>query len=121
MVDEQVRARPRNQRATELIAVDPDRIRTEEHRAAGPAHVGVRFWRKLGLDEILRANGFSERARVLTLAMTMNRLIHPCSEHAMPDWIRRSALSDLIGVDFSKLRDKALLSDNYISPSGKSN
>ena len=108
VVDRVRRGRPPRQRATDLIAVHPDRIRTEEHRAAGPVHVGVQFWRKLGLDEILRANGFSERARVLTLAMTMNRLIHPCSEHAMPDWIRRSALTDIIGVDFSKLRDKPL-------------
>src|SRR3990172_12580376 len=52
--------------------------------------------------------GFSERARVLTLAMTMNRLIQPCSEHAMPDWIRRSALADILDVDFAHLRDKAL-------------
>jgi len=102
------RGRPPRQRATELIAVHPDRIRTEGHRAAGAVHVGVQFWCKLGLDEILRASGFSERARVLTLAMTMNRLIHPCSEHAMPEWIRRSALTDIIGVDFSKLRDKPL-------------
>src|SRR3972149_1310902 len=40
--------------------------------------------------------------------MTMNRLIQPCSEHAMPDWIRRSALADILEVDFAHLRDKTL-------------
>ena len=104
------RGRPRRERAnaSDLIGVHTDRIRTEEHRAVGPVHVGVQYWLRLGLDEILKANGFSERARVLTLAMTMNRLIHPCSEHAMPDWIRRTALADIVGVDFARLRDKAL-------------
>ena len=94
--------------AADLISVHSDQVRTEEHRAAGPVHVGVQYWRKLGLEEILETVGFSARARVLTLAMTMNRLIHPCSEHAMPDWIRRSALADILGVDFHRLRHKAL-------------
>src|SRR5438045_9210561 len=40
--------------------------------------------------------------------MTLNRLIFPLSEHAMPDWMRRSALADLLGVDFSSLHDDAL-------------
>jgi hypothetical protein len=95
-------------KAADLIRVHTERIRTEEHRSAGPVHVGVQYWRKLGLSEILAKIGLSERARLLTLVMTMNRLIHPCSEHAMPDWIRRSALADILGGDFSRLRDKAL-------------
>lgn len=93
---------------SDLVSVHADRIRTEEHRSAGPVHVGVQYWRKLGLDEILQTIGFTERARILTLAMTMNRLIHPCSEHAMPDWIRRTALADILDGNFERLRDKAL-------------
>lgn len=104
------RGRPRRERGdgTDLVSVHADRIRTEEHRTAGPVHVGVQYWRKLDLEEILKAVGFSERACVLTLAMTMNRLIRPCSEHAMPDWIRRSALADILEVDFDHLRDQTL-------------
>lgn len=104
------RGRPRRERGdgTDLVSLHADRIRTEEHRTAGPVHVGVQYWRKLDLEEILKAVGFSERACVLTLAMTMNRLIRPCSEHAMPDWIRRSALADILEVDFDHLRDQTL-------------
>src|SRR5437870_6727265 len=40
--------------------------------------------------------------------MTLNRLICPRSEHAMPDWIRRTALGDILKHDFSKLQDEAL-------------
>lgn len=110
VVERARRGRPRRQRspAADLISIHADRIRTEEHRTAGAVHVGVQYWGKLGLDEILASIGFSKRACTLTLAMTMNRLIHPCSEHAMPDWIRRTALADILAVDFRRLRDEAL-------------
>ena len=91
-----------------LVAVDPDRIDTEEHRAAGHVHVGHEFWRKLDLDGVLAQQGLSERARQLTCAMVMNRLVHPGSEHAMPDWIRKTALSEILGVSFEGLAEDAL-------------
>jgi transposase len=40
--------------------------------------------------------------------MTLNRLVRPASEHAMPDWIRRTALADLLATDFRTLSDEAL-------------
>lgn len=40
--------------------------------------------------------------------MVMNRLVQPKSEHAMPDWIRSTALEDILGIDFSTLADDAL-------------
>jgi len=44
----------------------------------------------------------------LTCAMTLNRLIHPAAEYAMPDWIRSTAMADILGVDFSRLPDDPL-------------
>jgi hypothetical protein len=90
------------------IAVEPDRITMEEARQAGPVHAGHQMWRQLGIDAILHDVGLSERARRLTEAMTLNRLICPLSEHAMPDWIRRTALGDTLNEDFSKLDDDRL-------------
>lgn len=92
----------------DLIAVHADQVRMERPREAGPVHVGYQFWKRLGLDEILRALDFSSRAIELTCAMTLNRLIHPSSEHAMPGWIRRTALGDILGVDFSSLVEDPL-------------
>jgi transposase len=92
----------------DVVAVHTDRVRVEQVREAGPVHVGLTFWRRLGLDEILAEAGLNERARRLTCAMVMNRLIHPASEHAMPDWIRRTALGDLLDEDFSSLGDQPL-------------
>src|SRR2546425_94244 len=90
------------------ITVDPDRITMEEAREAGPVHAGHQMWRQLGIEAILQGAGLSERARRLTEAMTLNRLIYPLSEHAMPDWVRRTALGDILSEDFSKLDDDAL-------------
>jgi transposase len=91
-----------------LIEVDSDRVEVEEARMAGPVHVGHQIWRQLKIDDILRHAGLSDRARTVTEAMTLNRLIHPLSEHAMPDWIRRTALSDILNEDFSELEDESL-------------
>jgi transposase len=44
----------------------------------------------------------------LACAMALNRLIAPCSEHAMPDWIRRTALADILGGDFDGLAEDPL-------------
>jgi transposase len=90
------------------IPVVIDKVKTEEHREAGPVHVGVQFWKKLEIDAILERIGFSEKARIATLIMTMNRLIFPSSEHAMPDWIGRSALGDILGTDCTIFNDDAL-------------
>jgi transposase len=92
----------------DLIAVHVDRVRMERPREAGPVHVGYQFWKRLGMEEILRGLDFNARAIQLTCAMTLNRLIHPSSEHAMPDWIRRTALGDILDVDFSRLVEDPL-------------
>jgi transposase len=94
--------------AGELIKIDPRRVSTERHREAGPVHVGYQFWRRLELDRILHDCGLSETVRRLGCVMTLNRLIAPCSEHAMPDWIRRTALADILGADFDGLAEDPL-------------
>jgi transposase len=90
------------------IAVEPDGITVEEAREVGSVHAGHQMWHQLGIGVTLRRAGFSERACTLTEAMTLNRLICPLSEHAMPDWIRRTALGDILNEDFSGLYDEAL-------------
>jgi transposase len=107
------RGRPRGrhrseEQARELVAVHTDRVRTEAHREAGPVHVGYQFYRMLGVEEILERVGLNERARRLSCVMTIARLVHPSSEHAMPQWIRSTALADILGVDFGELDDNAL-------------
>jgi len=91
-----------------LIEVDPARVATERHREAGPVHVGHQFWQHLELDRILRDCKLSASVQRLACAMVLNRLIAPCSEHAMPAWIRRTALADILGLDFDRLAEDPL-------------
>lgn len=91
----------------DLIKVHIDKVETAFHREAGPVHVGYQFWRRLGLKGILSKAGLNEKAQTLSCAM-MNRLVFPLSEHAMPDWIRSTAIEDILGVDFKELTDDAL-------------
>jgi transposase len=106
--DQDSRAAPPAHSDSDLIAVHADRITMTDLRSAGPVHVGFQFWKRLELDAILQRHGFSPRAIQLTCAMSLNRLIHPDSEHAMPRWIRSTALADILGVDFIALADDSL-------------
>jgi transposase len=90
------------------IAVLADRVATERHREVGPVHVGLTFWRRLGLDRILEEVGLDARGRELTCAMVLNRLIAPRAEHAMPAWFRRTALDDLLDRDLGRLGEDPL-------------
>ena len=101
------RARPPRPRGPGLT-IDPDQVTFEDEREAGPVHVGHQMWRLLHLDTILADAGLSRRAQLLTEVMTLNRLVRPAAEHAMPDWIRRTALADILGTDFTALSDEAL-------------
>ena len=92
----------------DLVTIHGDRVGVEEPRSAGAVHVGYQFWKRLGLEEILGGLEFSSRAVELTCAMVLNRLVAPKSEHAMPDWIRATAIGDLLGVDFAELTDSPL-------------
>src|SRR5215467_2414133 len=91
-----------------VLAIESQRVSLQEAREAGAVHVGHQIWQQLGLNEILRSAGLSERACRLSEGMTLNRLIFPLSEHAMPNWIRSTALADILGTDFAILSDEAL-------------
>lgn len=92
----------------DIVAVHTDQVSLEEAREAGPVHVGHQMWKRLGLEEILREAGLSARACLLSEVIVLNRLVEPCSEHAMPEWVQRTALSDVLCVDLSELNDEAL-------------
>ncbi len=86
----------------EWVSVHTDGVSTEKARTVGPVHVGHQLWVRLGLAAILRDNGLSEQARLLSEVMVLNRLVAPCAEYAMPDWVQRTALSDVLGVDLER-------------------
>jgi len=44
-------------------------VAIERTRAAGPVHVGYQFWKRLGMDDILGALKYLERAIQLTCCL----------------------------------------------------
>jgi transposase len=108
IVDKIHSAEPRLRQDDDIVAVHADQASLEKAREAGPVHVGHQMWRRLGLGEILKHSGLSARARLLSEVMVLNRLVAPCSEHAMPGWIERTALSDILSIDLSELSDESL-------------
>jgi transposase len=87
----------------DLVSVHFNRVTFEDARPAGHIHVGYEFWKRLGFDEILKSLGFSAWLIKVTCMMTLNRLIHPAAEYAMPDWIRSTAMADILKFDSSRL------------------
>lgn len=92
----------------DIVAVRTQEVATERPRSAGAIHVGRHFWQRLGLDGTLGKAGLSPRAVKLACAMTLNRLIAPGSEHAMPAWMQSTAIEDVLGIKVAALADDAL-------------
>jgi len=97
--------KPQRKENDNVIAIHTDKVQMEKAREAGPVHVGYQFWKKLGMNGILKEAGFSEKEILLTLVMVMNRLVSPSSEHKMPGWINSTALSDILSIDLESLND----------------
>ncbi len=93
---------------SDVVEIHTDRVQTEKPREVGSIHVGLQIYRRLGIEEILNDIGFSDKARLLTAAMVMNRLVAPTSEHNMPNWVQRTAMGDLLGQDVLKINDDQL-------------
>ena len=83
-------------------------MRTTKPRELGPAYVGVTFWERLGLDEILERCGLSPKECQRVKLMTVNALCESESEYATPDWVGRTAIGDLVGLGAESVSDSPL-------------
>jgi hypothetical protein len=93
-----------------------DSIEHEDGVRLGPSLVLLRAWESLGLDGVLREQGFSREQLATAKALVLNRLIEPASENELPNWIETTALGDLLGFStegwaedrFYRIGDKLL-------------
>lgn len=106
----------------QLIHVDPTKISHRNTTELGPELAILKAWEALGIDALLNSLGFSRRHAELALLSIANRLIDPCSEHALPDWVKTTSFPDLlhhIPIDliddhFYRITDKLLNRKNQI-------
>jgi len=101
-IAEQTRAVPLKSGTTLLDGVIVDRIRTDDVAGFGPHLVGLGAWDALGLSAILKRHRMSDERIALCQLMVVNRLVEPLSEWALADWVNRTALPEMLGVEISR-------------------
>jgi len=79
-----------------------DRIEHEDERELGPVLVLDKAWKELGLDNMLKAEGFRDSQINAAKVSVFNRLDEPCSEHALAGWAETVALDELLGENVSR-------------------
>jgi transposase len=88
-----------------IIEVDPALITHRNTTELGPELVALHAWNLLEIPELLKSLGFSgSQVNTCTLSV-INRLIDPCSEHALPDWVRTTSCSELMKSDFGHITE----------------
>ncbi len=88
----------------ELQTVDVGSLELIRPRSVGVEHVGLWAMERLGLEALLERLGFNGTQRALAMATVIARMAAPGSERASWRWLcERSALGELLGVDFERM------------------
>ena len=97
----------------EVVQVRLNGVKLERVRRFGDIWLGYKLWRMAGLDKLFEVNlpRGDEDVPWATMAeiMTVARLCEPSSElHISEDWLRKTALADMLCVDEGKINDDRL-------------
>lgn len=76
----------------------------------------LQAWQALGLDEYLQKRNFSPEQIATAKVSIFNRLIEPCSENEVANWVQTTALAELLHIQtgawaedrFYRISDKLL-------------
>ena len=82
------------------LTVDGVRLEKVGHTdtaSLGPELVGWQVWNELGMEGLLERLGFNEAQRQAAAASVLNRLVEPVSEHKVREWLKTSALPEVVG------------------------
>ena len=112
----------KNDDIPQLIHVDPAKISHRNTRELGPELVIAKAWKELDMDALLKSLGFGYRHAEIALLSIANRLIDPCTEHALPEWVNTTSFpdlllhipTDLIDDHFYRITDQLLKRKNRI-------
>ncbi len=91
-------------RGSHFIPVDLNSASTSFNRSLGPELVAYEFFKRIGLNEILRDIGIDPTKRSLIAAQVIGRLIFPSSDLSTHRWLRnKSSLGELLEVDITNV------------------
>lgn len=86
-----------------------DTIEHKNVREIGSEWMCYNTWHKLGLDELLEEQGFSELDKQLAQTQIVSRAVYPASELATSKWIKEnSAICELTGFPIEKMNKDRL-------------
>ena len=97
----------------EVVQVRLNGVKLERVRRFGDIWLGYKLWRMAKLDKFFEENlprggedvSWAEIAEIITIA----RLCEPSSElHISEDWLRKTALADMLCIDEEKINDDRL-------------
>ena len=102
--------------------IDIESIENSDVRSVGAEHLAYETVKKIHLPQILEQVGFSQKQVYIALATIIGRLLSLGSEVSTCDYLRnKSALDEVMGVDFSELSKNKLyaISDLLLKHKGK--
>lgn len=96
------------------------RTATIKHRNTtqlGPELVVLKAWRELGFADHLSQLGLTQTQIRDAFLSISNRLLDPCSEHALPDWLKTTSMGDILQQPLNRLAEDRFyrVSDTLIS------
>jgi transposase len=99
--------------AVNAVGVDLGRMRLKNARRFGDVWLALTVWRELGLDRFWSERLGSDRGAVdwskVLAVLAVNRLCEPVSEFSVHRrWFLRTALDELLGVDFAAVEKDRL-------------
>ena len=84
--------------------VNLDTIQHKNVREIGSEWMCYNIWHKLGVDQVLEDNDFSEEEIQLAQTQVISRAVHPASELATSKWIKEnSAIIELTGYPLENM------------------
>lgn len=97
----------------EVVQVRLNGVKLERVRRFGDVWLACKLWRMAKLDEFFERglSGGDEDIPWATMAkvLTVARFCEPSSElHIAEDWLRKTALADILGIDEGKVNDDRL-------------
>lgn len=110
--------------AQEIIdGVLAEKVAHSNSTILGPSLLAYHAFCDLGLDKLLLSLGFNQMQCDAATTSIINRLVEPCSEHALRDWLSSSSLSVMLeselisgGKDrFYRISDKLFKYKKHIS------
>lgn len=93
----------------EYRSVDLKSVEQEVVRPIGAEYVGLEYFRKLKMDQVLRGLGLTEKQIQIAALLIVGRLVQPSSERATVEWAKYiSGLNELLGTQFKQLSHNAV-------------